>query len=528
MLQIYDRVLTSRSEETLVALLVLVTTLFVLIGVLDFARSRLLAVWAEAVQMRYDMPVFERSVIGKSHAANPSDVRSLVQSLGSSATMAVIDLPWAPVFVWVIYIFHPLLGAMALVGMVVLICMTVLHQVLTYSNTRKALAKQEQSQQVETQMRRAADYIRTSPHRSGLTALWQKIRTEAQTDMFKSSSRASGFSTLSRTIRLFLQSLMLALGAYLVLQNELTAGAMIASSIILSRAMAPVEQALAQWPVLQQGFVSFRRIKRALAAPQTLPKTTLPKPEASLTIKDLAVVPEGAKKAVLVGITFALKPGTALGVIGKSASGKSTLARSIMGHIPTAAGDIRLGGARIDQYDDTAIGTHIGYVPQEVILFDGTIAQNICGFDDHADDTHIIQAARMAGAHDMILSFQNGYDTVIPDGAGVLSGGQKQRIALARALYGDPVLVVLDEPNAALDSDGAKALNDAVSGLTQAGKIVIIMTHRPSAIASVDQILVLEDGRMRAFGPRDEVLGTVLQNASVVQTQISPTSKGGA
>lgn len=531
MLQIYDRVLTSRSEETLVALLVLVAGLFILMGVLDFARGRLLAVWATQLQARLDPDVFEKSVTGKSAKATPDDVNALAQSLGSSALLAVIDLPWAPLFVCVIYIFHPFLGILALVGMCTLVILTGLHQTLSHAKTRKAMKVQAQAQRVETQMRRAADYIRTSPHRQGLTQLWQGLRSKSQMDSFKSTGSAAGFASFTRTLRLFLQSLMLALGAYLVLQNALTAGAMIASSIILSRAMAPVEQGLAQWPALQRGYLSYKRIQAILNEEGTdaaAKRTSLPTPIAHLTAKDVAVVPNGSQRAVLAGISFTLTPGTALGVIGKSASGKSTLARTIMGHIPIAAGEIRLDGARIDQYGDHAIADHIGYVPQDVTLFDGTIAQNICGFDPSAQDTDIVKAAQSAGAHDMILAFKDGYDTHLTDGSGILSGGQKQRIALARALYADPVLVVMDEPNAALDADGARALNGAVEALKSAGKAAILMTHRPSAIAAVDHLLVLENGRMRAFGPRDEVLATVLQNTADVHGQLSAQSQGGA
>jgi ATP-binding cassette subfamily C protein len=354
---------------------------------------------------------------------------------------------------------------------------------------------------------------------------WQKLRGAALTGQIAAADLGGSFTTAARTFRLFLQSAMLGVGAYLVLRGELTAGAMIAGSILLGRALAPVEQAVTQWPQVQRAVKGWHNLVHLLAeVPPEAPKTALPQPRARLSVQTLSVVPPGQPRATLRGVSFAVEPGQALGVIGPSGAGKSTLARAITGVWPPAAGSIRLDAAALDQYTPEALGRHIGYLPQRVPLFDGTIAENIARLAETPDDAQVVAAARKADAHEMILSLPDGYDTSITASGAMLSGGQTQRIGLARALYGDPVILVLDEPNANLDNEGSTALNAAIRAAKGEDRAVLLMAHRPSAIRECDRLMMLEHGVVRAFGPTEEVLRKVTQNHAVI---LGDTGTGG-
>ncbi|MEL7178945.1 MAG: ATP-binding cassette domain-containing protein, partial [Pseudomonadota bacterium] len=330
---------------------------------------------------------------------------------------------------------------------------------------------------------------------------------------------ASGtFTALTKAFRLFLQSAMLGLGAYLVLINELSPGAMIAGSILLGRALAPIELLVGQWALFQRGREGWRNLSVLLGQiPAEAPRTELPKPAARISAEQVTVVPPGEAQAALRMINFTAGPGQAVGVIGTSGAGKSTLARVLTGVWQPAGGKIRLDGAALDQYDPDVLGQHVGYLPQRVQLFDGTIKENIARMSMAPDDAKVIAAAKTADAHDMILRLPDGYDTQVSATTGRLSGGQIQRVGLARALYGDPVIVVLDEPNSNLDNDGSIALNKAIKALKAAGKIVFIMAHRPSAIQECDLLLMIENGTRRAFGPKDEVLAEMVKNHGDIQ-----------
>jgi len=347
-------------------------------------------------------------------------------------------------------------------------------------------------------------------------ARWPRQRQSALGAQIRSSALTGAFSIFSKTFRFFLPSAILALGAYLVLQNQVTAGAMVASSIMLGRALAPVEQTIAQWPLILRARYGWRALAAFLASvPKPAPRTVLPRPGADLRVDKIAVLPPGGGVPTLRAVSFALSPGQALGIIGPSASGKSTLARVLTGIWVPAAGTIRLDGATLDQYGPD-LGQHVGYLPQDVTLFGATIAENIARLAANPDDAAVIRAAKMAGAHEMILALPDGYDTVISGNAGRLSGGQKQRIGLARAMFGNPVLLILDEPNANLDAPGSAALNLAIREFKAGGGAVIIMAHRPAGIAECEWLMVLQDGIVRAFGPRDEVLRAQVQNHSEV------------
>jgi len=352
---------------------------------------------------------------------------------------------------------------------------------------------------------------------------WQILRRDSLNKALASGDLVAKFSSSTKSMRLFLQSAMLGMGAWLVLRGELSPGAMIAGSILMGRALAPIEQAIGNWAVVQQGRKGWDNLALLLSQiPAEKPRTALPTPKAHLLVKQLTVVPPGESQAALRQVNFELKPGQALGVIGPSGAGKSSLARTLSGVWKPAAGQVRLDGATLDQYGADALGQHIGYLPQRVELFEGSIAENIAGLVQNPDAKAVVTAAQKADAHKMILSLPDGYDTKISAVNGRLSGGQVQRIGLARALFGDPVLIILDEPNSNLDNEGSLAVNQAIKALKAAGKSVMIMAHRPAAIQECDVLLMMENGQVRAFGPKDEVLRSVLQNHKNVAKNPGP------
>jgi PrtD family type I secretion system ABC transporter len=347
---------------------------------------------------------------------------------------------------------------------------------------------------------------------------WQKIRKEALKDTLAANDTGGGFTTLTKTLRLFLQSAMLGLGAYLALQGEVSPGAMIAGSVLMGRALAPIELGLGQWAMVQRAIKGWHALAELLTkVPVEAARTELPRPRADLEVQALAVVPPGDSRAQLRNISFRVQPGQAIGVIGPSGCGKSTLAKALTGAWRPAAGTIRLDGAALDQYDPDVLGRHFGYLPQRVQLFEGTIAQNIARLADTPDAEKVITAAKKAAAHDMIVNLPEGYDTRISAGGGRLSGGQMQRVALARALYDAPVIVILDEPNSNLDNEGSIALNQAIKSLKAAGQSVLIMAHRPAAIQECDMLLVIDKGSQAAFGSKDKVLQDMVANHQTIR-----------
>jgi ATP-binding cassette subfamily C protein len=530
MLQVYDRVLGSRSEETLLALFILVAFLFAMMGLLDAARARVMVRLAARVQAVLEARVFraalERSALypGDAPAAmGLRDLESVRQFLAAPVFLALFDLPWAPLFLLAVFIFHPWLGWLATVGGAVLVLITWANQATTRRAVLAAQSSMLRADRMSEQLRDEADLIQSLGMRGAGFARWVAARSDAIRETISASDATGAYSTFTRTFRLFLQSAMLGLGALLVLKGELTAGAMVASSILMGRALAPVEQSIAGWTAVQRAQEAWRRLALLLAsAPEEAPRTALPRPRAHLEANQLTVVPPGHNQAALRMVSFKLEPGQALGVIGPSGAGKSTLARAITGAWRPASGWIRLDGATLDQYDPDVLGDHIGYLPQRVTLFDGTIAENIARLSAEPDDAAIVRAAQKAAAHQMILDLPMGYDTRVTQAGGRLSGGQIQRIGLARALYGDPVLLVLDEPNSNLDNDGSMALNAAIRAMKEDGKSVIIMAHRPAAIQECDLLMMLDNGARRAFGPRDEVLKAIVRNAPEIVRATGP------
>jgi ATP-binding cassette subfamily C protein len=530
MLQVYDRVLGSRSEETLFALFVLVVFLFLMMGLLDLARGRVMARVATRFQAQLDARVFRAALAratalpGDAMAASGlRDLDAVQRLIGSPVLMAVFDIPWAPFFLLAVFMFHPWLGLLALAGGGVLVVVTLLNQTTTRHAVSAANAANVQAERLSDQLRDEADLVQSMGMRGASFRRWQKARTGAQETAVAAGDASGLFSIFSKTFRLFLQSAMLALGAWLVLRGELTPGAMIASSILMGRALAPVEQAIGGWALVQRAQEGWTRLSALLSSvPDETPRTALPRPKALLDVNQLTVVPPGQSQAALRMVSFRLEPGQAMGVIGPSGAGKSTLARALTGVWRPAGGTIRLDGATLEQYEPDVLGSHIGYLPQRVTLFDGTIAENIARLAEVPDAEKVVKAAQLAAAHQMIVDLPDGYDTRVSQTGGRLSGGQIQRIGLARALYSDPVILVLDEPNSNLDNDGSMALNGAIRSMKAAGKSVLIMAHRPAAIQECEMLLVVDNGMRRAFGPRDEVLRGMVQNAAEITRVAGP------
>jgi ATP-binding cassette subfamily C protein len=522
MLQIYDRVLPGRSVPTLVALAILAGVLFAFLGILDLIRSRVLIrigayldqslsgrVYHATIQLPLKSP---KSGDGLQPFRDLDQVRSFLSGAGPTA---LFDLPWLPIYLAICFMFHPLIGWAALAGALVLITLTLLTELLVRGPTRAVVTHAGTRNALAEASRRNAEILRAMGMAERVSSVW----ADANANYLKSHQRASDISgslgAMSKVFRMALQSGILAVGAWLVLQQEATGGVIIAAAILSARALAPVELAIANWKNFIGARQSWKRMNELLGLfPVDGQPMALPKPFASLAVEALSVAPPGGRKLVLQDIAFSLKSGNGLGIIGPSASGKSTLARAIVGVWAPARGQIRLDGAAIEQWSPVALGQHIGYLPQDVELFAGTVAQNISRFESEADPAAVLAAAKAAGVNEVVLNLAGGYDAQIGEGGTALSAGQCQRIALARALYGDPFLIVLDEPNSNLDAEGEKALTQAILGVRARGGIIVVIAHRPSAIEGVDLLLMLTNGRVQAFGPKDEMLRKVLRPAT--------------
>jgi PrtD family type I secretion system ABC transporter len=530
MLQVYDRVLGSRSVPTLVALTVLMAFLFGMMGLLDFARSRVMARAGAQFQAELDRRVFSammrRAAIGAPQPEGSNGLRDLeaVQRfLSSPVFLALYDLPFAPFFLAGIAMFHPWLGILALLGGAFLVLIAVLNQLGAAAKLNRANSATISAERMSQQIQSEAEMVRSLGMLDNSFERWNQARSESLEQSIAASDTTGLYGNISKTFRMFLQSAMLGLAAYLVIHSHVTPGVMIASSILLGRALAPIDVLIGQWQVAQRAWKGWSTLAELLGdVPVEAPRTALPRPKAHLVMQQLTVVPPGQQHASLRLINCELRPGQALGVIGPSGSGKSTLARCITGVWRPAGGVIRLGGASLDQYDPVVLGQHIGYLPQRVQLFEGTIAENIARMSMKPDDEAVIRAAQEAGAHDMILRLQDGYDTRVTAGGGRLSGGQIQRVGLARAMYGEPVLLVLDEPNSNLDNDGSQALNLAIRKMKEQGRSVIIMAHRPAAIQECELLMMLDMGMRKAFGPRDEVLKEMVANHKEIAKAAGP------
>ncbi len=533
MLQVYDRVLLSKSIPTLIALSVLALGLYAFQGALEIARSQLLVriggrvdrqLMAAAHDAAMRLPLLGRH---GSDAQQPiRDVDTIRAFLGGQGPVAILDLPWMPLYMGFIFILHPLLGVIALIGAVVLIGITLWTERLAKAPTRALFtAASHRLSLVEAAARnaevlRAMGFGHRAMHRFAISSAEHLAAQEKLSDL------TGGFAAASRVIRLVLQSALLGLGAYLTIHGEMSAGSIIACSIAASRAYAPIEIAIANWKGFAAARQSAQRLSTVLGGdgPHQAP-LELPPPVDSLKVENINVAIPGSQRVVVKSVSFELKAGQALALIGQSAAGKSTLARAVVGVWGTGRGAVRLDGAAIDRWSVEHLGNYIGYLPQDVELFDGTIKENICRFDDNASSKAVIAAAREAGVHEMILRLPDGYETRLGDRGMGLSAGQRQRIALARALYGHPFLVVLDEPNSNLDAEGEAALSKAIRGVRARGGIVIVIAHRPGVLAAVDLVGVMDRGQLKAFGPRDEILRRAMnpkQGAVAQEERMTP------
>ncbi|EAR49707.1 type I secretion system ATPase [Oceanicola granulosus HTCC2516] len=530
MLNVYDRVLGSRSLETLIALSVLVAFLYGMMAILDYTRGRVMGRIGARFQSRLDRRVFSAVLRASTLNRAPKeaqtglrDLESVQRLITSPALAALFDLPWMPLFFAGIFIFHPWLGILALSGGAILVAVAFANQFSSRRPLASANAATVRSEMLGSQIRSESEMVHSLGMREAAFSRWQGARTDSLDATISAADVTGTYGSITKSFRLFLQSAMLGLGAYLVLQNELTPGAMIAGSILLGRALAPVEMIINQWQLFQRAREGWGSLAVLLGeVPEEEPRTALPRPRAIIEAQQLTVVPPGEQQAALRMISFRIEPGEAVGVIGTSGAGKSTLARALTGLWRPAGGTIRLDGAALDQYDPDVLGTYVGYLPQRVQLFEGTIKENIARLAPTPNDADVVKAAKRAAAHEMILKLPDGYDTRISASGGRLSGGQIQRIGLARAMYGDPVLLVLDEPNSNLDNDGSVALNEAIRATKAEGRSVLVMAHRPAAIQECDLLLVIEGGTRRAFGPKDEVLKEMVKNHDVIQKSASP------
>ena len=502
MLQVYDRVLTSRSEATLVALIGIVAFLFLMMGILDHARARVMARAGARLQERLDSRVL-RAVLSRSvspaERARPAtglrDLETIQRFASGSGPFAFFDAPWTPVFLFALFTFHWMLGLLAVFSGLLLLVIALLNQLGTSRLQVEAGEAAARSAHFVEQMRAGSETVQGLGMQDAVVSRSRALRGEMLDRLLSISDRNGLFSVTSKTLRLFLQSMMLGLGAWLAIRGQVTPGIMIAASILLGRALAPIEQAVMQWPSFQRALAARRSLAALLAeTPPEPDRTELPAPRALVEVQNLVVAPPGANTAPVRGATLRLEPGQAAGIAGPSASGKSTLARALAGVWRPLGGSVRLDGAELEHYGDT-LGRHVGYLPQEVVLFEGTVAQNIARFSPGADDEDIVAAAKRTGGHEMILGLPGGYDFQVSAGGAALSGGQRQRIAMARAFYGSPVLVVMDEPDSNLDADGTMALARAVEGHKKRGGTVVVVAHRHGAFAQCDIVYLMENGR---------------------------------
>ena len=532
MLQVYDRVLGSGSVPTLVALIGIVLALYGYYGFLEFLRSRILVRIGRRVEETLRSRTFD---VMAEHALRKtpgvggqpvSDLATIRQFLSGQGPFAFLDMPWVPIYILVIFLMHWLLGVAAVGAAIVIFALAFWSERATREPMALANAAVMKSNVMTEESRRNTEALHSLGMRGAIRQNWEEMQQTALDHQTVANDVSGSMSAMSRVLRFMVQSGMLALGAYLVILHEVTAGSMIASSIIMGRALAPVEQAVASW----QQFLGFRkameRLGKVLASvPAVALRMKLPAPKGRLEVENLIIQIPGVEKPLLQGISFIVEPGQGIGVIGPTGAGKSTLARALVGVMPITRGTVRLDGATSDQRDIDELGKLIGYLPQDVQLFDGTAAQNIARFDRAADPQKIVEAAQLARVHDLIMRLPKGYDTQLGENGARLSAGQRQRLALARSLFGDPKLFVLDEPNSNLDAEGEAALDNAIRVTLQRGASVVVIAHRPSALASIQQILVLNDGKVAALGPRDEVMQKVMQKPappSNVQTLTLP------
>ncbi len=514
MMQVYDRVLTSHSIPTLAALSLLAAGIYAVLAIIEILRSKILLQIGRRLDEQLNMPSIMATlavpVAGQEGAQSAPlrDLDQIRQFMSGPGPIAIADLPWMPIFVFLLYLFHPLFGLAVVGGAIVLLSLTLCSELLLRKPSRQAAQRLASRWELSESGRRNADSLRAMGMKTVFARRIETAHDQYSAENLRSSNLTATFTAIAKIFRLALQSGMLALGALLVIDQLASAGAIIAASVLTSKALAPIEMATGQW----RNFISARQSARRLQdtfnriRPEAA-EMQLPVPSRSLSVAGLAVAAPGDGKMLVQNVSISLFSGQAVGIIGPSGSGKSSLGRALTGAWPAHKGTIRLDGAELTQWDSDRLGPSIGYLAQNVELFAGTVADNIGRFSPSATPEKIMEAAKLANVHELILSLPNGYDTQVGTGGSTLSGGQRQRIGLARALYGNPFLIVLDEPNSNLDAEGEEALTSAVMAARQKGAIVIVIAHRANMLKVVDHVLVVNNGTMTAFGPRDEVLG---------------------
>jgi ATP-binding cassette, subfamily C, bacterial exporter for protease/lipase len=524
MLQIYDRVLSSRNYGTLWAISLIALGLMALLAALEWVRAYVLVRVGNRIESEVNERLFSATFASTLRQAGGNPAQALidftnVRQFMTGTGVAFFDLPWAPIYLVVCFLLHPMLGGVALFGLIVSITLAVISSRMTEPALAMAQASSLRANAFANNNLRNAEVIQAMGMLANVRARWATFNSQLLVQQSQASDRAGVLSSISKNFRIVMQSAILGAGAYLVIEGSSTPGTMIAASILMGKALGPVDQALASWKQVVQARTAWDRLTALFTEFPKPPKgLSLPSPQGALSVENVIAAPPGVKAPVLRGVSFSAAPGDILGVIGPSASGKSTLARVLMGIWPAAAGKVRLDGADVFSWDKVELGPHVGYLPQDVELFDGTVAENIARFGP-LDSERIVRAAQIAGVHEMILRLPDGYDTQLGAGGSALSGGQRQRIGLARALYGDPAFVVLDEPNSNLDEAGEAALQQALAIFKKLGKTMVVITHRPSVLNIVDKLLFLNEGTVVAFGPRQQVMNALAQAQAKAQAQ---------
>jgi ATP-binding cassette subfamily C exporter for protease/lipase len=528
MLQVYDRVLPSRNEITLLMLTLIMLGAYLFMSALEFVRSFVLVRVGAKLDMQMNKRVytaaFEQNLKrGGGNAGQAlQDLTNIRQFLTGNGLFAFFDAPWFPVYLIVIFLFEPSLGVFALCGSAILVVLAYANERVSKKPLTEANTMAIASSNLATNNLRNAEVIEAMGMLPNLQARWFKLHGRFLQLQAEASEKAGIVGAITKFFRVSLQSLVLGYGALLAVEGKITPGMMIAASILMGKALSPVEQLIGVWKQWSSTRSAYNRLNELLTMnPPRQAGMELPKPQGHVSVEAVTAAPPGSQVAVIKGMSFAIQPGDALGIIGASGSGKSTLARLLVGIWPAAVGKVRLDGADIYQWNKDELGPHIGYLPQDIELFGGTVSDNIGRFGD-VNPEQVIIAAKRAGVHDMILHFPKGYDTILGEAGAGLSGGQKQRIGLARAMYGDPSLIVLDEPNSNLDDVGEQALVAAIIDLRQRGKTIVLITHRTSIIGVTNKLLLVRDGAAQLFGPSDQVLAALAQanqQAQIAQQQ---------
>ena len=532
MLQVYDRVIPASSIPTLVALALIVMALYAYYGVMDYIRSRIFVRVGRRVEEGLRARVFDvmsKLSLNKTNSVGSQPVQDLGtirQFISGQGPMAYFDMPYVPLYLLVIFLLHWILGVVATLAALVIVGLALLTERATRKPSAAAQVATGRATLMTEETRRNAEALYSLGMKGAMRDRWLSIQGEALDHQTKANDAGASFSAISRVFRLVVQSGMLAAGAWLAVKHEISSGSIVASSIIMGRALAPIEQAVAGWQQFLGARKAYERLSNTLeAVPPERERMKLPQPLGLVEVENVAIMLPGTEKPILQGINFTVQPGRGLGIIGPTGAGKSTMARALVGLVVPVRGAVRLDGATPDQRDSDEHGQMIGYLPQDVQIFDGNVAQNISRFLPNPDPAKIVEAAQMANIHDFIMRLPQGYDTPLNEGGSRLSAGQRQRVALARALFGDPVLLVMDEPNSNLDAEGEAALDKAIRAALARKASVVVVAHRPSALHAVDDLLVLANGQVAAYGRRDEVLhkvGVRPQGPAQQQPQTQP------